>query len=74
MERKKQKDEFHFHLEVDSYKLKVNPYFPYMLKKEKIWEMSKRKQAILKNVDKLLEMGFIKEVMYPDWVINVIMV
>jgi hypothetical protein len=36
--------------------------------------MSKRKQAILKNVDKLFEMGFIKEVMYPDWVINAIKV
>jgi hypothetical protein len=36
--------------------------------------MSKRKKAILKNVDKLLEVGFIKEVMYPDWVINMVMV
>jgi len=59
---------------VDFYKLKVNLYFPYTLKEEKIWEMSKRKKAILKNVDKLLEVGFIKEVMYPDWVINVVMV
>jgi hypothetical protein len=33
-----------------------------------------RKKAISKEIDKLLIVGFIHEVMYLEWIVNVVMV
>ena len=36
--------------------------------------MPERNKAIAKEVEKLLEAGFIKEVFYPKWLTNIVMV
>ena len=36
--------------------------------------MQERDKAITEEVRKLLEAGFIREVYYPDWLANVVMV
>ena len=43
--------------------------------KEKIRSHApERQKAIAEEVDKLLKAGFIKEVNYPDWIFNVVLV
>ena len=36
--------------------------------------MPERKKAVVREVEKLLEAGFIREVFYPEWLTNVVMV
>lgn len=36
--------------------------------------MPERKYAVVEEIDKLLQAGFIKEVQYPNWLANVVMV
>ena len=36
--------------------------------------MPERNKVVAKEVEKLLEVGFIREVFYPEWLANVIMV
>ena len=35
---------------------------------------AERNKAVIEEVEKLLEAGFIKEVFYPDWLANVVMI
>lgn len=34
----------------------------------------KRNKAVVEEIEKLLEAGFIREVFYPEWLANVVMV
>jgi hypothetical protein len=44
-------------------------------KKKKLYKMSEKKiEAVKAKVQQLLDIGFIKEVTYPQWLANVVMV
>ena len=59
--------------EVMEHRLVVDPKHRPM--KEKIRDhASERQKAIAEEVDKLLKIGFIREVNYPDWISNVVLV
>ena len=59
--------------EVMEHRLAVDPKHRPM--KEKIrGHASERQKAIAEEVDKLLKIGFIREVNYPNWVSNVVLV
>ncbi|XP_050240982.1 uncharacterized protein LOC126689855 [Quercus robur] len=55
------------------HKLNVSPSFPPIRQKKQVFAQE-RDKAISKEVRKLLEAGFIREVYYPDWLANVVMV
>ena len=55
------------------HKLNVSPSFPPIRQKKQVFAQE-RDKAIAKEVQKLLEAGFIREVYYLDWLANVIMV
>jgi len=55
------------------HKLNVSPFFPPICQKKRVFVLE-RDQAIAKEVHKLLEADFIKEVYYPDWLANIVMV
>ena len=54
------------------HRLNVSPSFPPICQKKRVFT-PKRDRAIAKEVCKLLEMDFIKEVYYLDWLANVMM-
>ena len=54
-------------------RLNVSPFFPPVRQKKRIFSR-KRDRAIAEEVGKLQEAGFIREVYYPDWLANVVMV
>ena len=55
------------------HKLNVSPSFPPI--RQKKWVLAQEwDRAIAKEVWKLLEVDFIREVYYPDWLANVIIV
>ena len=54
-------------------RLNVSPFFPPVRQKKRIFSR-KRDRAIAEEVGKLQETSFIKEVYYPDWLMNVVMV
>ena len=56
-----------------SHKLNVNPYLCPIKQKRRIFAPEKN-NAIMEEVDKLLTTNFIREVFYPDWLANVVMV
>jgi hypothetical protein len=56
-----------------SHKLNVNPYLRPIRQKRRIFALE-RNNAIMEEVDKLIASNFIREVFYPDWLANVIMV
>jgi hypothetical protein len=56
-----------------SHKLNVNPYLHPIKQKRRVFA-SERNNAIMEEVDKLLIANFIREVFYPDWLANVVMV
>jgi hypothetical protein len=56
-----------------SYKLNVNSSFRPVKQKRRIFAL-KRNDVIMEEVDKLLAANFIREVFYPDWLANVVMV
>jgi hypothetical protein len=59
--------------EVIEHKLQVNPNVK--PKKQKLHKMSKEKiEAAKAEVQCLLDVGFIREVTYPQWLANVVMV
>lgn len=58
---------------VISYHLAVNPTSKAIQKKQWVFNQD-RKVAIKVEVDKLIKAGFIREVYYPNWVANVVMV
>ena len=55
------------------HKLNVLPSFPPIRQKKRVFAQE-RDKAIVKEVRKLLEADFIREVYYPDWLANVVMV
>ena len=55
------------------HKLNVSPIFSPIRQKKRVFAQE-RDKAIAKEVRKLLEANFIREVYYPDWLANVIMV
>uniref|UniRef100_A0A2N9F3F9 Uncharacterized protein n=1 Tax=Fagus sylvatica TaxID=28930 RepID=A0A2N9F3F9_FAGSY len=56
-----------------SHKLNVNPTFRPIKRKRRVFA-PERNNAIMEEVDKLLMANFIREVFYPDWLANVVMV
>ena len=55
------------------HRLNVSPSFPSIRQKKQVFALE-RDQAIVEEVRKLQEASFIKEVYYPDWLTNVVMV
>ena len=55
------------------HKLNVNPASSPIRQRKQVFAQ-KRDKAIAEEVRKLLEVGFIREVYYPDWLANVVMV
>ena len=55
------------------YKLNVNLAYSPIRQKKRVF-VQKQDKAIVEEVRKLLEAGFIREVYYPDWLANVVMV
>ena len=55
------------------HRLNVSPSFPPIQQKKRAFT-PKRDQAIAEKVCKLQETSFIREVYYPDWLANVVMV
>ena len=56
-----------------THRLNVSPSFKSVKKKRRSFE-PKRQKAINEEVDKLLQAGAIKEVEYPEWLANVVLV
>ena len=55
------------------HRLNVSPSFPPIHKKKRVFALE-RDQAIMEEFHKLQEAKFIREVYYPDWLANVVMV
>ena len=55
------------------HRLNVSPSFPPIRQRKRVFA-SERDQAIVEEVCKLQEASFIKEVYYPDWLANLVMV
>ena len=55
------------------HRLNVLPSFPLIRQKKRVFT-PERDQAIAEEVRKLQEASFIREVYYPDWLANVVMV
>ena len=55
------------------HKLNMSPSFPPIRQKKRVFA-PERDRAITEEVGMLQEAGFIKEVYYPDWLANVVMV
>jgi len=59
--------------EIASYRLNVDPSFP-LVRQKKRSIRGDRQKAISEEVDKLILTGFIREVTYPKWLANDVMV
>ena len=55
------------------HRLNVSPSFPPIYQKKRVFALN-QDQAIAEEVHKLLEVDFIREVYYPDWLANFVMV
>ena len=55
------------------HRLNVNPASSPIRQKKRVFTQE-RDKAIVEEVRKMLEAGFIREVYYPDWLANVVMV
>ena len=55
------------------HRLNVNPASSPIRQKKRVFA-PERDKAIVEEVRKLLEAGFIQEVYYPDWLANIVMV
>ena len=55
------------------HRLNLSHSFPPVRQKERVF-VQERDRAIVEKVSKLQEAGFIREVNYPDWLANVVMV
>ena len=55
------------------HRLNVLPTFPPIRQKKRVFSLE-RDRAIAKEVCKLQKAGFIREVYYPDWLANIMMV
>jgi hypothetical protein len=59
--------------EVIGHKLRINPAFKPIKQKERRYT-SERRETIWVEVNKLLEVGFIRPVDYPSWLANPVLV
>ena len=59
--------------EVIQHKLNVNPERKPIQQRQRVFA-PKRDQAVTNEVTKLLAAGFIREVHYPEWLTNVVLV
>ncbi|XP_075663054.1 uncharacterized protein LOC142632557 [Castanea sativa] len=55
------------------HRLNVSPSFPPVRQKKRVFTQEKDR-VVVEEVCKLQEVGFIREVYYPDWLVNVMMV
>ena len=55
------------------HRLNVSPSFPPIWQKKRVFALE-QDQAIAEEVRKLQEASFIRDVYYPDWLVNVVMV
>ena len=55
------------------HRLNISPSFPPVRQKKRVFA-PEREQAIAEEIRKLQKVSFIKEVYYPDWLANVVMV
>ena len=60
-------------LKIMVYQLNVSPSFPPIRQRNRGFAQE-RDKAIAKDVHKLLDAGLIREVYYPEWLANVVMV
>ena len=60
-------------LSIMVHRLNVSPAFPSIRQKKRVFTL-KQDQAIAEEVRKLQEASFSREVYYPDWLANVVMV
>ena len=58
---------------VIEHRLNVNPTRKQVQQKQRVFA-HKRNKAVVEEVEKLLTAGFIREVYYPEWLANVVMV
>ena len=56
-----------------SHRLNIDPSLRLVKQKRRVFTLE-RNDAIMEEVDKLLTANFIREVFYPDWLVNVVMV
>ena len=56
-----------------SHRLNIDPSLRLVKQKRRVFTLE-RNDAIMEEVDKLLTVNFIREVFYPDWLVNVVMV
>ena len=59
--------------EIITHRLNIDPTMRPVRQKKRSFA-PERQKAIDEEVDKLLEVGFIRETTYPDWLANVVMV
>ena len=59
--------------EVIQHKLNVNPESKPVQQRRRVFAL-KRDQAVRDEVARLLTAGFIREVYYPDWLVNIVLV
>ena len=55
------------------HQLNISPSFPPVRQRKRVFAQERGK-AITEEVHKLLGSGFIKEVYYPEWLANIVMV
>ena len=55
-----------------SHKLNIDPSLRPVKQKRRVFT-PERNNAIMEEVDKLLTANFIREVLYPDWLANIVM-
>jgi len=58
---------------VIEHQLNVNPTKKPVQQKRRVFA-PERNKAVMEEVKKLLTVGFIREVFYPEWLVNVVMV
>ena len=58
---------------VMTHRLSVKPTYQPVKQKKRSFT-PKWQKVITKDVDKLLDAGFVREVSYPDWIANVVLV
>ena len=67
------KDMFGIDKKIIQHRLNINPECKPLQQKRRVFAL-KRNKTITEEVEKLLEVDFIREVFYPDWLANVVMV
>lgn len=69
----KHKDMPRIDRKIIQHRLNINSEYKPVQQKQRIFAPMHNK-VVIEEVEKLLEAGFIREVFYPDWLINVVIV